>query len=445
MQTHITVVCINSGFDLTIVLKKEVEKMDLKESTEIALFKFSLIASLVNNTYTSSSKEKYYRDIASKTHVLPNGKTAYLSSTTIKKWYLVYVKGGYDALIPKSRSDAGVPRVFGKEAIDKIYDIREQFPYITGKLIYQKLVEEGYIKASTTSMSSVLRYIRDNNLKRDQVIGNEVKAFEMEFAGDCWQADTSHGPMIKDNGQKRRAYLVMMIDDASRLIVHGEFFFNDNAVNMQTVFKKSIAKYGVPKRLFVDNGAPYKNDQLSMICASIGVTLIHAAPYSAKSKGKIERSFRTIKDNWINGVDWNDFDSLGTLNIAFNKFLNEKYTNNVHSALDMTPRERYLKDKTKIKFIPSEKLDAHFLHRVTRRVNNDSTIPLNKCIFEVPQKYIGQKINVRYSPTSLQEAYIFNKDNIATDTVYPLKKVDNSKIKRKAIDFTMFKGGENNV
>jgi transposase InsO family protein len=261
----------------------------------------------------------------------------------------------------------------------------------------------------------------------------------MAHACDCWQADTSAGPMIKVDGQKRRAHLVMTIDDASRLILHGEFFFNDNATNFQVVLKKSIAKYGVPKNLFVDNGGPYKNDQLSMICASLGVSLIHAKPYTAKSKGKVERSFRTIKDNWLNGIDWNEFDSLDSLNIAFNKFLNEKYTNSVHSALGISPRERYLQDTSKIKFIPSEKLEDHFLNRVTRRVNNDATVQLNNLSFEVPQKYIGQKINIRYSPSELQKAYVFNKDNILTDTIYLLKRIDNSKIKRKPIDYTIFK------
>lgn len=267
----------------------------------------------------------------------------------------------------------------------------------------------------------------------------------MEFANDCWQSDTSHGPVIKVNGQKRQAYLITMLDDASRIIAHGEFFFNDNAVNMQTVFKKAILKYGLPKRLFVDNGSSYKNDQLRLICASLGIMLIYTKAYSPESKGKIERSFRTIKDNWINGVDWNEFDSLESLNSGFNKYLTEKYMNSIHSSLEFTPRERYLKDTDKIKFIKPEDLDNHFLHRVTRRVNNDATIQLYTNLFEVPQKYIGQKINIRYSPITLDKAYIFNKDNIATDIVYPLKKVDNSKVKRNALDYTMINGGGSSV
>jgi putative transposase len=410
---------------------------------ELALFKFSLIAPVVNGTYQAVSKMQYYREVASKIHTLPDGKQVRISSNTIKKWYLLYKNSGIDALIPKRRSDIGIPRTFDEKVINKIHDIKEQFPYITGKLVYQKLIEEGYIKQSTTSMSSVHRYLRENDLGRKSALQVERRAYEMEFANDCWQADTSVAATIKVDGIKRKTYLVLTIDDASRIITHGEFFFNDNALNMQKVFKKSILKFGLPKRLFVDNGSPFKNNQLRLICASLGVVLIHTKPYSAASKGKVERVFRTLKDNWLNAVDWNEFDSLKSLNDAFYSFLNEKYMNTVHSSIGMSPRERYLKDHSRIKFVPKEILDEHFLHRVTRTVNNDATIKLHSELFEVPQKYIRQKINVRYSPLQLDIAYIYDQNNILKDTVYRLKKIDNSRIKRKVLDYSIMKGDGN--
>lgn len=419
--------------------------MNDKEMQELALFRFSLIASIVNDTYLAASQSQYFRDVASKAYTLPDGTIANFSAGTIKKWLLNYRKGGFDALVPKKRCDAGLPRVISNDAIEKINGLKEKFPYITGTLVYQKLVEEGYVKVSETSLASILRYIRDNNLKSIQLEPAERKAFEMEFVGDCWQADSSHGPVIKFDGQKRHTYLVLTLDDASRIVPHAQFFFNDNAVNFQIVLKKAISKYGIPKRLFVDNGGPYKNDQLSIICASLGIALIHSRPFSPKSKGKVERSFRTFKDNWMNGVDWNSFDSLESLNISFNKYLNEKYMNSVHSSLGVTPRERYIKDSEKIKFIPQEMLENHFLHRVARKVNNDATIQLHSELFEVPQKYIGQKINVRFAPDILDKVYIFNKDNVITEIVYPLKKIDNSKIKRKGLDYTKINGGNANV
>jgi len=391
--------------------------MDSKKQQDLALFRFALIAPLVNETYEAVSKNQYFRDIASKSHTLPDGEIIQFSPATIKKWFLAYKHKGFEALMPKSRLDIGTPRNLDLNAIAKILELKGFYPYITGTLIYHKLIEEGYVKENKTSLATVLRYIRDNNLKSKQIAPIDRRAFEMEFANDCWQSDTTHGPVIKVKGQKKQAYLITFLDDASRLILHGEFFFNDNAVNMQTVFKKAISKYGLPKRLFVDNGKTYKNDQLGLICASLGIELLHTKVYSPESKGKIERSYRTIKDNWMNGINWNDYRSLDELNMDFNKYLNVKYTNTIHSSIDTTPRLRYLKDIDRIKFKPIEELDNHFLHRVVRKVNNDATIQLYCNQFEVPSYYMGQRINVRYSPIDLDKAFIFNKENKMVDTV----------------------------
>lgn len=415
--------------------------MEGKNTNEIGLFKFSLIAPVVNDTYDAVSKMQYFRDVAAKVHKLLDGRDVKYSASTIKHWYIDYQKGGFENLVPKTRKDLGKPRNLDINAINQIHALKEKFPYITGTLIYQKLVEDGYVKVSKTSLSTVLRYIKDNNLKRNQVAPVARHAFEMEFANDCWQSDTSHGPIITINNQKKQTYLIIFIDDASRMILHGEFFLNDNAVNMQSVFKKAIAKYGVPKKVFFDNGPSFKNCQLSLICASIGTQLIHARAYSPESKGKCERMFRTIKDNWINGLDWNELKSLEQMNAEFNTYLSEKYTNEMHTSLGETPKQRFIKDFNKFKFVPNELLDIHFLHRDTRKVNNDATIQLHNKIFEVPQKYIGQKINIRYLPENTEEIYIFNKDNQKVDNAYPLKKVDNSKIRRNTIDFSKINGG----
>jgi len=410
--------------------------MNNKEIQEIGLFRFSLIAPVVNGTYEACSKMQYYRNIAAKTHTHPNGKKVKYSSGTIKGWYLAYMKKGIDGLLPKGRNDAGLPRSFSEEAIDKIHDIKEKYPYITTKMVYQKLVEDKYIKASEVSLSSVYRYIRDNNLKRNQMAPVERRAYEMEHSNDCWQGDTSYGPKIIINGKKVQTYLISLIDDKSRLVTHAEFFLNDNAINLQIVLKKAIKKYGIPKKLFVDNGKPYKNTQLNLICASLGIALIHARPYSGASKGKIERLFRTLKDGYINCVDWNVYSSLEHLNSKFNNHLNKEYQNKVHSSIKSTPKNRYLEDSELIRYKTEEEIEACFLHRVTRKVRNDATIKLNNIYFEVPQKYIRQRINIRYHADSLTEAYIFNEKNENTDTIYPLKKIDNSNIKRNSIDYT---------
>lgn len=413
--------------------KKNLEKESNKN--EIALFKYAIIAPLVNDIYESKSKEEFYRTAASKQYKLPNEKMTTLTAGTIKRWYLEYKRNGFEALKPKLRNDAGYSRKIPNEYIQKIEEIKEKYPHITGKAIYKKLLEEGVINASDVSISSLYRFLNNNKLHEHNQV--ERKAFEMEFANDCWQGDTSHGPIITIDGKKVQTYLIQLIDDASRLIVGYKFFLRDNALNFQLVLKDAIKTYGIPKRIFVDNGKPYKNQQLKSICASMGIALIHAKPYSPESKAKIERSFRTVKDNFINCKDWNTVKSLEELNKEYTEYIASEYNSKYHSGIDNIPRNRFQRDYEKIRFIGSkEEIDKIFLHIEEKPVAADSTIRLGGKDFEVPQKYIKQRILIKYTPEDLSKAYIYDSKTKELEKIKPVDKIANSKMKRENISYS---------
>ena len=289
-------------------------------------------------------------------------------------------------------------------------------------------------------MATIHRFIRNNGLKATAESSQEVKAFEMEFANDCWQTDASSGPVIKIDGKKTQTYLFAFIDDASRHILHAQFYTSENAVYMQDAFRQAIAKAGVPKILFCDNGKAFSNTQLQLICASLGIVLAHSRPYVARSRGKIERVFRTVKDGWMNSVDWNLFSSLEDIDVSLSAFLSNNYTNTVHSSLKCTPKERFMRDYDRIRHIPVEELNFHFLHRKECRVYNDATIKLLGDVYETPQQFIGSKVKIRYLPTDTSQLFIFADDGTLLHTIYPVKKVDNSKIKRVSIDYSLTGG-----
>jgi transposase InsO family protein len=403
---------------------------------QIALFRYSLIAPAIANVYEAPSLAQYFRYVASKKHKYIDESYINVTASTLERWFYNYKKSGLTGITPKERADVGRARAMPKSAMEQIYVYKEKYPYITGKAIYTKLIQEGYIKASETSLATIHRYLRNNNLKPCIMNENTVKAFEMEFANECWQADTSHGPVIKIDGKKVQTYLISYIDDASRMNMHSEFYINDNAINMQDAFKKAILKNGIPKKLFVDNGKSYDNIQLKLICASLGVVLAHARPFCGSSKGKIERMFRTVKDGWMNTVDWNTFLSLEDVNLSLNTFLSEKYTNQIHSSINSTPKDRFMRDYDKLRFLSVEELEIHFYHRRECRVSNAATIKMLGNVYETPQEYIGSKIKIRYLPTDLSKLFIFSSNNKIIHTIYPIKKIDNSKIKRTPINYS---------
>lgn len=411
---------------------------------DFGLFRFSLIAPAINKNHSFKSNNEYFRDIASKKHNFDEKEYCF-SVSCLKSWYYKYKKGGFNSLEKKTRTDYKSSRKLNNDIIQRIITLRDNYPSISGTAIYKKLIQENYINKNAISLNTLLRYLKSNNLKANQLSSIERRMFEMPNVNDCWQSDTSDGPYITIDKKKYRTKLIMFIDDKSRMIMGYSFFLNDNAINMQKVLKNAIKTYGKPKRLFVDNGGPYSNKQLSLICASLGIELIHAKPYSPESKAKIERSFRTIKDGWMRCSDWNVFDSLASVNDSLQRFIYNEYINKIHSSTNETPNERWHNEYKKVIFLEEQFIDNCFLHRQIRKVRNDRTIKIDNNYYEVPFKYVGHSIEIRYDPNKLNEVYIFeNEENIYTCKL--VDKISNSKIKRKnSIDYSKVINDERDV
>ncbi len=256
---------------------------------EIASIRLALIAPAITGTYTDNSKITYCRRISLKPVKLPNGKEILYNPGTLSNWESYYKRFGFDSLMPKTRSDVGTTRKLNDTTIEEIYRLKSTFPRINATLIYHKLIKEGFINKSEVSISTVQRFIKQNDLKSARNVNvKDRKAFEEEFAGGMYQGDTCYGPYITENGQRRRTYLIMLIDDKSRLIVGSRFFYNDNAYNFQKVLKESVARYGIPCKLYLDNGSPYRNEQLSLICGSLGIVELHTKIRDGASKGYVK-------------------------------------------------------------------------------------------------------------------------------------------------------------
>ena len=385
-------------------MSKNTETM--KHNAEVAQFRFALIAPVIQGLYPDASATAYYKRVTASPLTLPDGSTVTYSYKTLEKWKSQYSIGGLDALMPGTRSDKGIPRALNEDAIAEIYRIKEEHPRMNATQIYTHLVRESFIPA-TVSVDSVQRFIRHNDLKsaRDPNL-RDRKAFEEDEFGKIWQADTCYLPHITEDGTSRRVYCIMIIDDHSRLLVGGELFYNDNACNFQKVLKDAIATYGIPDKLYVDNGCSYSNAQLSMICVSLGILLLHTRIRDGASKGKVERHFRTLKERWLYTLDINKITSLSQFNGMLKDYMRD-YNTTFHRGIDTIPLERYQASKDHPRKPESRQwLDDCFYNRITRKVRKDSTISIDKVCYDVPMQFISAKVEVRYLPDDMTSAYI---------------------------------------
>lgn len=410
--------------------------MNDEEKRNIALFRYGIIAPLISGTYDESkSRKEFFRNAAKRTYTNPRGNDVKFSNSTIERWYYDYKKGGFDALIPQKRADSGQPRKVDDDVIRQIRFLKEEYPKMPATIIHQKLIDNGTISKDGLSLSTINRHV--NKLKIEKKFSNnkDMRRFERAHINEVWYGDTCYGPYLKVDGKKRRTYIIALIDDASRYIIGIDLFFNDNFVNLMSVMKSSVTRFGRPKILTFDNGSPYKNKQMELLTARIGSTLNYNPPSTPTGKAKIERWFKTMKTGWMSGLNMNDYTCINELRKSLLNFVS-RYNQKVHSSLNgLSPQDRFFEESYMIKRLTTDQIETAFLLEYERRVTADSIVMIDEVEYEVPYRYSKQKIILRYSP-NLSKIYVVDKETGKLTPIKILNKKENSLIKREKIRLT---------
>lgn len=409
-----------------------------KDRESIALKRFSLISPVLNGQ-TPNQKE-YFETLCSNPIDMPYYGSRIYSPKTLACWLHDYRRGGLEALTPGYRADRGKSRKVSPEIAETIRQKRIQMPRISTILLYEELVKEGVILPEKLSQATFYRFLAANpelaaGKDPENTTEKELKRFSRQWINELWQTDIMFGPYLRVGKSKKQVYLLAFIDDASRVITHGQFFFEQNFSSLRIALKEAILKRGVPKMIYTDNGKVYRNGQLALICASLGCSLIHTEPFTPTSKGKIERFFHTVRQRFLARIDPTVIKSLDELNLRFWQWLEEDYQRKMHSSLNMSPLDFFISQANRITlFSNPQLLEEHFLIRVTRKVNHDATLSLETILYETEQSLANSRIEVRYEPewlTNPNYPLLLYKDGIKIAEARQVNFQDNAHVKRK--------------
>lgn len=396
---------------------------------EIALFRYGLIAPLVTGAITHISKAKFFLECSQKKYILL-GESVSLSARTIEQYYYDYMNLGYESLKPKTRSDKFITRKIDDEIKSVINHYIDKYPRLPATAIHEVLINNNYICKTDVSLSTISRYISKYKKDNKIILHREYRRYEAKSVNDIWCCDTSYSFYIYEKGTKRRTYVIAILDDASRYIIGYGVFFEDNYQNFLSVLKQAVKKYGVPKTLNCDNGGPYKNKQIEILCAKLGTKLYHSAPYSPEDKAKVERWFRTMKDHFSSTYHVTTNTTLNDVNDDLSEYI-LGYNTKKHSSLnDHTPTQRYFDFGESIRRITDEEIESFFLMEIERKVSKDNVISIENVEYEVDYKYCNKKITVRYSP---EFKHVYVVDGTSLIEIFKLNKVQNSTAKRTKI------------
>ena len=410
--------------------------MDQNKRQAVALMKYSAIAPLIAGTQEDyESLRAYYRDVSAKGVKAPDGQVRHYSPGTIQKWHLAYKNGGFDALVPTGRSDCGISRKIDSALDEEIRFLKHTYPRLPAAEIFRQLKDKGSIKNGQLSESTVLRFINQMELTEQLTNNQDMRRYERPHINEVWCGDSSAGPWLKTgDGKKHRVYVIALIDDASRFITGVDVFFNDNFVNLMSVIKSAVSKFGRPSRFNFDNGSAYKNHQMELLAARIGTTISYCHPYTPTQKAKIERWFRTLKDQWMATLDMRDFHSLDELRGSLFAFVH-RYNLSPHSSLKgKSPQERFFSEPELIRRLPDDVIDRSFLLEIERRVSADCVVVIDQVEYEVDYRFAKQRITLRYSP-DMKEIYVMDAAGALTP-IHLLNKQENASIKREKIRLT---------
>ena len=375
--------------------------MTENEKQRVAIFRFSVIHEFVGGAVLSrTERRQLLKDKCARKWDVPSSDRTRISRSAILRWIRLYNESGgrLESLYPKDRSDNGKSRAIDKETGLNLIHLRREMPDATVPVLIRIMNERDLsTPGKDLKSTTVYRFLHAQNLmKLPESQKQDRRKFEAELPNDIWQSDVMHGPMVTVGERKRKSYLIAFIDDHSRLIPYARFYLSEKLTSFLDAFEKALLKRGLPRKLYVDNGAAYRSKHLEHITASLGIALIHARPYKPQGKGKIERFFRTVRMQFLIEVDRM---SLDELNGAFDLWIRQVYHQRIHSGTGKKPLDRFTSRMECLRASP-EDLKDHFRMIARRRVGKDRTITLDGNLFEAPVKLIGQRVDLLYHKDS---------------------------------------------
>lgn len=289
------------------------------------------------------------------------GNARFFTWRTIQTWWSRYQKDGITVMQNKPRSDRGTFRKMTPETV--LEAVQMVLPSLHKKTftisqVYRLCIERGLLRRELVAPNTFRRIVNEYEMLKNESPNKARLAFAKEHANQMWQADTMFGPYIDTPSGKVQAKLIAFIDDASRVVAHGEFFLSDNVDCLIRAFRAALYKRGVPEMLYLDNGSNYSSSEIQLVCSRLGCLLVHTPVRDGAAKGKIERFFRTVRDKFLTVIL--DLSSLEALNRQFIQWLEDAYNSQPHGSLGMKPIDRFGLDLNRIRFLPPSDLNDEF-------------------------------------------------------------------------------------
>jgi putative transposase len=385
------------------VTKAEDEaKRRAERAEQIGLFRYRLIQDLIDPTLSTRQRGKRVRELAAITHTDPFGQQVQISRNTLDRWARWWRAGGVAALVPQP---AKVHPRTPAEVLELAAALKREKPERTAAQVRRILAAtSGWAPSDRTLQRLFERLELGHRIDAGSPGHPEVFGrFEADRPNELWVGDALHGPKIAG----RKTYLFAFLDDHSRAVMAARFGHHEDVVRLAAALRPALAGRGVPGSVYVDNGSAFVDAWLLRACAELGIKLVHSAPGRPQGRGKIERWFRTVREQFLVELDETaccGIGSLAELNRLLAAWIEGVYHRTPHSETGMAPLARWQQGITDPLPLPSAaQLREAFLWRERRRVTKTATVSLHGNTYQVDPILARRYVELVFDPFDLTD------------------------------------------
>jgi putative transposase len=361
------------------------------------LFRYQLIQEVTDPQLSAGQRGALVRELAGRVHDGPAGCKITVSEQTIRRWVRDWRAGGFEALVPSpARVSARTPA----EVLALAAALKKENPQRTAAQVTRILrAQAGWAPSDRT----VQRLFERLELNRPAAAGAPAVfgRFEADRCNEIWTGDALHGPVIAG----RKTYLFAFIDDRSRAVMAARFGFSEDTVRLAAALRPALASRGVPESALVDNGSAFVDSWLLRACAVLGIKLIHSTPRRPQGKGKIERFFRTVRDQFLAEITPEiaaQISGLAELNKMLAAWTETVYHLTPHTETGQPPLRRWQDGLPVPLPLPTPaQLREAFLWSEFRTVAKTATVSLHGNTYQVDQLLAGRKVELVFDPFDL--------------------------------------------
>lgn len=387
------------------------------------MFRYRLISPLLDPAASAADRRDFWQYLHDHPPTNPFGHPWVPSTRVIRHYCQRYREGGFDALRPARRADWGSRRAIPPDLWAQAVAFKQEVPERSATQVLALLtawcasVAGDPAAVARISPSTLYRHWHRAGITRRRLHAAAPKRYrrwEAPAPGALWQTDVMNGPYLPDPtaddpDRTRATYCLMLLDDYSRRIVAGRFVWHADSETLEQLLAEAWQRWGVPEKLYTDNGGIYVSHRLEIVLARLAVRLTHTPPYTPSGKGKQERIWGHIQSSFLPELRVQPAESLGQLNTWFSAWCDEHYHRRVHGETGETPLQRWGTGGVH-RALSWEALRAALRQQVERVVDKTGQVHWRGQRWIVPEGLWQVKVQLRFTQDTADTVEVWFED-----------------------------------